>query len=109
MSFLSDIDQELKDILSGEFTEPATLMVGSVVINFTGIFDKTSIGVDINSGAPMVSDNPQIGCHIDTINQTLGYNLKEEHNAIIDIRTVNYNVKRINYDGTGYATIILKK
>jgi hypothetical protein len=108
MSFLQNLDNELKGILSGEFSEPATLIDGSSYFQFDGIFDLQSVDIDINSGATILANNPQIGCHLGAINLFLGRELNEDDHVIIVVRDKEYRVKKINPDGTGYATIILK-
>jgi len=108
MSFLTDVDQELKDILAGEWSEPATIVAGSTTINTTGIFDKTSL--DVNSqGEAVVTNQPQIGLHIDYVDGVLGHELTEADNALITIRSVQYKLRKPpERDGTGFAVLKLK-
>lgn len=108
MTFLTHVENELNGILSGEWSEPAALVAGSFNIPCTVIFDRTSLEIDEN-GMNVLSNNPQAGIFIKNIDTILGHELIETDNATLTVRATVYRVKVVERDGTGYATLRLKK
>lgn len=108
MSFIDDMTNDLREILSGEFSEPATLQVGSVIIDITLIFDLATVEVD-NEGSLIIGENPTAMVYIDDIDTAISETLTEASGATIVFRSITYKIKKINRDGTGFASIVFKK
>jgi len=106
MSFLDDVENELRSIVGGEFSTSFEFMLGSDSMTVNGIFDKTYLTVD-NDGNQIMSNNSQCGVFIKDIEDTLG-EINVDDLPIAIINNTEYLVTNIERDGTGYARLILK-
>lgn len=104
---LDDIENELRDILAGEFSMSFTLIYNSIEYEFSGIYDKTYLEID-NEGASVMSNNPQIGVPINFIYEMLGETIDLELKPTIIINEKTYTLKSIEDDGQGFARFLLK-
>jgi len=107
MSFNDDIYEELGEILDGEFSDSVTIEVGTDSADLNCIFNKTYEEIDAD-GIPVQSNAPMLGIDKLAADTILGTELVEGPDSYATISGVKYRIKRVEYDGTGYAQVFLK-
>lgn len=108
MSILGNINSELKRVISGEFSEPITLVIGLISIPVDLIFDRAIVEVNAD-GSVVIGNFAQAMVHIDTIDAVLGYELTENDAATFTLHSRNYGVKSVERDDLGFARLELKR
>lgn len=109
MTFEETLEDELRSILSGEFSISLRLAVDDAVFpEINGIFDKTYLQF-IDSDIGIQSRNPKVAIYINDIESELDLELDHEEQKItIEIKNKKYNIDHIQKDGTGFGIFYLK-
>lgn len=98
------VDQAMADCTDvfGEGTEQVTVQhVGGTQYQVDGIFEAESIDVDPETGARVISNNPQISFRLSVLEDD------PDNLDTITIRGVEYRVKEPIFDGHGTVTLRL--
>ncbi len=113
-AFLDSVDADTKELLSAEFSEPCTIVfddgVDTVTISTEGIFDKTYLEVDADTGASVMSNNPRITIYDKEIEAELYRKINDDagENWLLTVRGTTYRIKSAEPDGIGMLIIYLK-
>ena len=122
MSFLDEVDNDLRDILQGEFSEDLTLIYTNPAtkdelrIDLKGIFDRTFMevigeGVTVSSRSSRVSiSKTDLDNAITTPFQGIDITEDDPTDWTATIRGINFILRdKAESDGVGILTLYLKK
>ncbi len=86
-----------------DFGTTATITIMSVPTAVKGIFDNESVPVDLGGEVPAIQKQPEFGCPLADVAGAV-------EGDLVVINSMNYRIKsKIEDDGTGWATLRLKK
>jgi hypothetical protein len=102
--FRKQLRADLDDVFyeETEFAEPVTwVYADGTEQTVPAIFDEEHVAADVQTGAPLISSEPQITLPLHRLNAPAGQGDK------VVIRNRRFDVKEILPDGTGVATVNL--
>lgn len=103
---MSVFDDELKNMMEGEFSEDFTLETPFTTISLSGFFDQTYEQVDPDTGAVIMSNSPRVSVYaVDLLSQVD----RVEEGWILNARGKRYRIKNPPHnDGAGILIMELK-
>lgn len=105
--FLAAAENDLMEILSGEFAEDVIFRRGGISYNVKGIFDETFLLID-ESGAAVQSNYPRVSVFGKNIESYFGTELKEENGFELIVKNKIFLIRHVERDGTGSFVIPLR-
>lgn len=99
MTFLESVDNETQQIMSAEFSEPATISDQTINLDINGIYDETFITVE-DGDIEVMSSWPRISFYKDEIETAFGA-IKDDitDGWTVAVRGKTYRIKTIEPDG----------
>jgi len=98
-------NDELKQMIEGEFSESIILETPSVSITTSGIYDQIYEQVDPETGAVVMSNNPRVSIYSVEILEAI---TEIEEGWIVIARGKRHRIKTVQNDGAGIIILELK-
>jgi len=98
-------NDELKQMIEGEFSESIILETPSVSISTTGLYDQIYEQIDPETGAVVMSNNPRVSIYSVEILEAI---TEIEEGWIVVARGKRHRIKNVQNDGAGIIILELK-
>lgn len=110
MAFSDSLDYDTRRIMSGEFSTEIVIEFDGISITLNGIFDRTYVEIDNETGVEVMSRNPRVSISELEFLENHVHGLPEEglEDWFVYVNSEEFTIYRTERDG-GMAVLYLKK